>query len=414
MTNKTLLILRYELVSTLRSRSFVIISFVIPMVAVLVFLGVSLLQDDGAAVPEGSPAGFAEEPDLKVEGYVDEAGIISQPAAELPPGTLIGYPDEASAREALGAGEIAAYYIIPADYIAEGELIYVNPDYRPAGYEGQDWVMRQTIFQNLLGNDPERLARAWNAMEVEVRPLSEALARRHEDSDAAFYVPYGTMMVFYFVLIMTASLLLSSVSNEKKNRTMEVLLVSVNPRQMLTGKIVGLGILGLLQMVIWSGTAYGLVSMSGRTLNLAVDIVLPPELLVWAIVFFLLGYAVYASLMAGLGALVPSMKEASQSVMLVIWPLLIPMFLIVVIIEQPASALAVGLSLFPLTAPIAMLTRMAAVAVPWWQPAAAAVLMLATAVLVVRSVAGMFRAQILLSGQPVTARRFFSALLGRL
>lgn len=413
--NKTMLVLRYELVTTLKSRSFVITSFVFPMVAVLVFLGISLLQDDGPTLPEGVAAGIPqEEPELKVEGYVDLAGLITEPAADLPEGILIRYPDEAGAQGALKAGEIAAYYIIPADYVSEGELIYVNPDYRPAGYEGQDWVMRHTIFENLLENDPERVARAWNAMEVEVRPLSEQMVQRNQGSEAAFFVPYGTMIIFYLVLIMTASLLLNSVSNEKKNRTMEVLLLRVNPRQLLTGKIVGLGILGLLQMVIWGGTAYSLLSLSGRTFDLPVSIELPPEILAWGIVFFLLGYAIYASLMAGLGALVPNVKEASQSVIMVIWPLLIPMFLIVVLIEQPGSPLAVGLSIFPLTAPIAMLTRLAATTVPWWQPVTAAVLMLATAVLVIRSVAGMFRAQALLSGQPVTAKRFLSALMGRL
>jgi ABC-2 type transport system permease protein len=229
----------------------------------------------------------------------------------------------------------------------------------------------------------------------------------------AFFIPYVAMLSLYLVIMMSASLLLHSVGNEKKNRVMEVLLLSVSPRQMLTGKIVGLGILGLLQAAIWLGTGYGLLRVGGQTLDLPVEFALPPSILVWGIVFFLLGYAVYASLMASLGALAPNPKEASQGVILVIWPLLIPMLFLVVLIENTHGPLATALSLFPLTAPIAMMTRLAAGGVPPWQPVLSAGLLLATAILIVRATAGIFHAQILLSGQPVSVRQFYLAFLGR-
>jgi ABC-2 type transport system permease protein len=207
--------------------------------------------------------------------------------------------------------------------------------------------------------------------------------------------------------------LLNSVSKEKGNQVIEVLLLSTSPRQLLAGKIIGLGVLGLVQTAIWIGTSYSLLALSGRNMSLPAAFALPPSLLIWGLVFFLLGYAVYASLMAGLGALVPNLREASQAVITVIWPLMIPMFLYVALLEYPHGALAVGLSLFPLTAPVAMMTRLAATTVPWWQLLLAVVILAATAVLVVRGVAGMFHAQTLLSGQPFSARRFFRALAGR-
>jgi ABC-2 type transport system permease protein len=208
-------------------------------------------------------------------------------------------------------------------------------------------------------------------------------------------------------------LLLNSVSSEKKSRVMEVLLLSASPQQMLTGKIVGLGVLGLLQAAIWAGTGYALLRVGGRTFQLAPGLALPPSILAWGIVFFLLGFAVYASLMAALGALVPSMQEASQSFIVVIWPLLVPLFFFVALIEKPHGAIAVGFSLFPLTAPVAMMTRLAASEVPWWQPLLAVVLLLGTAAFIIRAVSGMFHAQNLLSGQPFSARRYLRALLGR-
>jgi len=130
-------------------------------------------------------------------------------------------------------------------------------------------------------------------------------------------------------------------------------------------------------------------------------------------VYFLLGYAMYASLMAGLGAMVPNLREASQATCVVILPLIIPLFFINALIGQPGSTLSVVLSLFPLTSPVAMMTRLATGSVPWWQPFLAAVLQGLTALLIVKSVAGMFRAQYLLTGQAFNVKLFLKALVGK-
>ena len=212
---------------------------------------------------------------------------------------------------------------------------------------------------------------------------------------------------------MGSSLLLSSVANEKKNRVMEVLMLSITPRQMLAGKILGLGIAGLAQAVVWAGMGFMLLVVGGQTLNLPPGAELPFSILAWGLVFFLLGYAVYASLLAGLGALAQDSKEASQKTILAIWPIIVPLFFVHAIIKEPHGMLATVLSLVPLTAPITMMTRLAAGGVPLWQPLLAVGVMLVTAYFIVRAVAGMFRAQTLLSGQPFSAKRFLGAFLGR-
>lgn len=409
--NKMGLVLRYELLTVLKSKSFLFLAFALPLISSLIFLGVAYLGEDGAG-DLGGAVDTSDNPELQVEGYVDPGGLISEIPPDIPEGILLAYADESSARQALDEGVIEAYYLIPADYVAEGDLIYVYPGYRPSA-EGQSWLMRQTIFSNLLGNDPEQIERASQPMEVWVTALKPEELRRDDDNPLTFFVPYATMMIFYAVILMSASLLLNSVSNEKKDRVLEVLLVSVSPRQMLTGKIIGLGILGLLQTVIWVGTGYTLLSLSGRVFDLPAGFDVPPSVLAWGVLFFLLGYAVYASLMAGLGALVPNLKEASQAVFLVIWPLIIPMLLLVALIEKPNGALATGLSIFPLTAPVAMMTRLVATSVPWWQLLVAVLLLAGTAFLIVRAVAGIFQAQTMLSGQPFSAKRFLKALMGR-
>ena len=84
------------------------------------------------------------------------------------------------------------------------------------------------------------------------------------------WTPYAIAILFYGLIFGAASLLLSNVSKEKENRIMEVLLTSVTPRQLLTGKIVGLGIVGLGQTILWLGTTYILFTLTGRTFKLPV------------------------------------------------------------------------------------------------------------------------------------------------
>ena len=408
---KTLIILRNEIVTAVTRKSFMFTAFGLPLIAVLIFMGASVLKSNAISALGVSTSG-SNKSEPQVEGYVDHSGLIKAIPEDVPEGILVAYPDEASARQALNDGEIAAYYVIPADYIVSGDLIYINPEYNWASSKGQSWVMGQTITTNLLNNEPDRIQRFWNVMDVEVNALAPS-QKRDENNPLTFAVPYATMIIFYMVIIMSSSLLLNSVTVEKQNQVMEILMSSIGPRQLLAGKIIGLGITGLLQTVIWFGTGYTLLRLSGRTFNLPQGFDIPPSILVWGIVFFLLGYAVYASLMAALGALVPNLKEGSQSTILVIWPTLIPMFLLAILIEQPHGALATGLSLFPLTAPMTMMLRLSIGGVPWWQPPLAAGLLLITVYFILRAVAGVFRAQYLLSGQPFSAKRFFGALLGR-
>jgi ABC-2 type transport system permease protein len=408
---KSLLVLRNEIITTVTRKSFLFTTFGLPLIAGLIFLGASALRGNTLSALTGSTAA-PDKTELHVEGYIDHSGLIKVIPEDIPGGILVAYPDEDSAHQALRAGEIAAYYIIPADYIVSGDLIYINPEYSWTSGKSQSWVMRQTLTANLLNNDPEQIQRFWNVMNVEVKALAPS-QERDRDNPLTFVIPQATMIIFYVVILMSSSLLLNSVTVEKQNRVMEILMSSIRPRQLLTGKIIGLGLTGLLQTMIWFGTSYTLLRLSGRTFNLPPGLELPPSILAWGSVFFLLGYAVYASLMAALGALVPNLKEGSQSTIIVIWPTMIPLFFSSILIQQPHGALATALSLFPLTAPMTMMLRLAVGGVPWWQPLLAAGLLLITAYGIIRAVAAMFHAQHLLSGQTFSIKHFFGALLGR-
>jgi len=409
--NKTWLVLRHEIINTLSRPSFLFAMFGIPIIGAAVFMVAGQLNKANPAQNLlaqliGSP------PTTLAEGYVDQSGIIKEIPASVQPGLLVTFPDEASASQALADGQISGYYIIPPDYIQAGKITYIRSDFNPLTSSGQSGLLEWILNVNLLGGNT-RLATLVNGpTNLQKVSLSPA-PQRDENNMLTFFLPYAVTMLFYIILLSAASLLLSSVTKEKENRVMEILMVSVTPRQLLTGKIVALGLIGLLQTIVWVGTGRLLLARSGTTFNLPIAFQLPASFLIWGVIFFLLGYAVYASLMAGLGALVPNLREASQATILVIFPLIIPVVLLSILINDPHGLLATVLSLFPLTSPVAMMTRLAAGGVPFWQTLLAAALLAVTAVLVVRSVARMFRAQTILSGQPFSRKVFFNALFGR-
>jgi ABC-2 type transport system permease protein len=409
---KTFLVLVHEMITILTSRSFLLVSIGIPLISTLIFMVVSHVSKSSSVTSVVSQIVTAQQEMKKVEGYVDQAGIIR----ELPEGysqaTLIAYPDEAAAHAALDAHQIAAYYVVPADFIKKGQLIYIRPDFNPLTAASKSSSFERLLRINLLNGDVKLADQVNRPLIVETQSLSPT-PQRDQNNLLTFFIPYVVTMIFYIVILGAASLLLSSVTKEKENQVMEILMVSATPRQLLAGKILGLGIVGMLQAALWMVTGYILMNKSSSLLKLPGAFKLPVGFLLWGIVFFLLGYAVYASLMAGLGALVPNMREASQATMVIIFPLIVPMFLMNILINAPNGVVSTALSIFPLTSPVVMMTRLSAGGVPWWHPFLAVVLLALTVVLVVRAVAGMFRAQIILSGQPFNVRRFLLALVGR-
>jgi ABC-2 type transport system permease protein len=408
---KTLLILKHEIITILSRPSFLFAMFGIPLIGAAVFVIAAQLNKANPSQNILTQL-ISSPPTVQTEGYVDQSGVIKEIPASVQPGLLVAFPDEAKASQALADGKISGYYIIPTNYIQTGNITYIRSDFNPLTFSGQSSNLEWILQVNLLGGNTQLASLLNGPKNLKVVSLSPA-PQREQSNMLTFFLPYAVTMLFYIILLSAASLLLSSVTKEKENRVMEILMVSVTPQQLLTGKIVGLGLIGLVQTIAWVGTGRILLASSGTTFNLPIAFQLPASFLIWGVIFFLLGYAVYASLMAGLGALVPNLREASQATILVIFPLIIPIFLLSVLINEPQGLLATILSIFPLTAPVAMMTRLAAGGVPFWQTLLAAILLSLTALFVLRAVARMFRAQTILSGQPFSRKVYFNALFGR-
>jgi ABC-2 type transport system permease protein len=427
--HNTLRVMRYELSRTLRNPGFLIFAFVIPVAAVLLQAGIRLAQGRSAAGGQGTPVSSPAQVEMAVEGYVDQSGLIRRLPVDIPAGKLRRFESEQQAQQALQAGEITAYYLVPPDYIVRGRVYYVYPDARSYLSDGQSWVMAWTLMFNLLGEDAELAGSVGNpvrevtATQVAAQagpgsPSGEDCSRPGAacpSNDLVRLMPSLLVVVFFFAFMSSSSRLFNSIGTEKENRVIEVLLLSVSPRQLLAGKTLGLGIAGLLQALAWLAAVYFSFNGNRSLFHLPEDFVFPAAILFWGMLFFLGGYGVYASLMAGAGALVPGLKEAGVASYLAQAPLFFGYIFggIAPLAGISDSLFLVFLSIFPLTSPVVMVMRLTAGLVPVWQLLLSMVLLFGSVYLTQRLAASMFHAQNLLSGQPFSVRRYFASMLGR-
>jgi len=206
------------------------------------------------------------------------------------------YPTTASAQAALDTQEIAKYYIVPADFIQSGDLVVVDSNYSVFNsLENNDYfayVLRLNLVKD--ANLAELLDNP--TATVESQGLAPQGVKKGEDA-GNFGVPFAVLMIFYLVITMTGGFMLQSVTKEKENRTIEVLLLSVRPRDLMLGKILGLGVVALLQIAVWGGALF---IFSGGSLSGLSALGLPEGFFVWALLYFVLGYLLYASLLGAL------------------------------------------------------------------------------------------------------------------
>ncbi len=408
---KTLFVLRHEVVTSFKRRSFQLAAFGIPLISALIFFGVSLLNRTAPdAVSEILSPGQTGK--NVPQGFVDHSGLIQTLPEELPEDALRSYKDERAAKDALLSGEISAYYLIPENYIESGQIGYVKDDFNPLDVFSKGALINRVLQLNLLGGDTRLANFLSNPFALQVMILNPS-SGSSQDNPLAFFLPYGVMFLYYMLILMAAGFLVSSINKERESRVLEIMLVTVTPRQLLAGKFIGLGLMGLLVNFLWVGTGFALMRLSGSTFQLPAEYQIQPHILIWGVVFFLLGYAVYASLLGAVGALLPNLRETSQATMVVILPMILPLMFITLMIEQPNGLLAVGLSLFPLTAPVTMMLRLVLIPVPAWQLFLSVVFLLLAAVIILRAVASMFRAQTMLSGQPLSLRYIYRLILGK-
>ncbi len=392
---------KYEMRTTLGRRSFWLTTFLLPAAFLLLVFVAEIFSPGG---PDQGMATPGVDTRAEPIGYVDPAGLLHTLPTHLPPGIARSYPDESQAQAALARAEIDRYYLIPNDYVSSGRLTVVETRYQPLRALDGTELITYVINTGITGD--ERLA----GLLLDPTPGSESLAldpggaRAPDDPAAGYLLPYLLMFILYLALAMTSGFMLQSVSKEKENRTAEVLLVTLRPRDLMLGKIAGLSAVGLLQVAVWLAVFFGVLAGRGSIAGIDLNIsgAVAAQVIPWTLAYFLLGYLMYASVYGVLGVLAPTARDANQFVFIAIIPLIVPLLLSGTFSDAPNGALATTLSLFPLTSPIAMVARLGTALVPWWQSLAGLLALGVFAYLFVLLAARLFRAENLLSSRTLS------------
>ena len=214
------------------------------------------------------------------------------------------------------------------------------------------------------------------------------------------------LLVMFFVMILYVTLLQWGMSiqrgiiEEKSSRVIEVMLSSLEPRDMLMGKILGIGAVGFVQIAIWGVLAFALGSSAAVVAAQFSDfITISLSDVVYFMIFYVLGFLLYSSIFTIIGAICNTEQEAQQLQLIVIMPLIVPLMCTFLIITNPNTPLAVGLSLFPLFTPLLMMARVIVAEPAWWEIALAVVFLIVTIWGVVIFSARVFRVGILMYGK---------------
>jgi len=213
--------------------------------------------------------------------------------------------------------------------------------------------------------------------------------------------------MFYFILLIYGQMIIRSIIEEKASDIVEVMVSSLRPWELMLGKIIGVGAVGLAQIGVWVivvsvGAIFGLSVGAGALTELGVDIsaIAIPWFTVGAVlVFLVLGYLLYAGLFAGAGATISNETDAQQVALPVTMLIIVPFIAVQGVITSPNAAWAVAMSIIPFFSPLVMPSRLFVTNVPLWQTILS-VALLAGCVLGAAWVAGrIYRVGILMKGQ---------------
>ena len=245
------------------------------------------------------------------------------------------------------------------------------------------------------------------ALTSDVKIHTEQVKNGKEVSSNAFgtfWAAYIMAFLLSFTVVMYGMNVGRSVIQEKTSRIFEVMLATVKPGDMLAGKLIGIGAVGLSQLAIWaiaaaifSGSALAASLMSGG-LKIQVS---GAEIALFAI-YFLLGYALYSALFAGLAATCDTEQELQQYAPLAAVPIWLSFGMITFIVSNPNSALSVAISMFPPCAPITMFLRIASQFPPLWQIALSLAIMAVSVYVVIWLSSRIYRIGILMYGKRAT------------
>jgi ABC-2 type transport system permease protein len=430
---KVFIVATREFLSTVKRRSYLIVTFGMPfflslyvgLVALLptIFMAQSGASKKDVGLVDEAHLVRSEELERAASGEGDELSQAAERLKTVTAGRTSGmaasilkdvtapihfrlFPDRAQGIEAVRSGTIEKLYVVPADYLERGGVDSYQKETasmslgRARARESLEVVLSRSLLADRV---PETLR-----PRIEHPVLSSTSQSFTVGGDgrvkpfdltsriARLAIPGVFAILFLMSVMISSGYLLQGVAEEKENRVIEIILSSVRPHELLFGKLLGLGAAGLVQLVIWIAVGTFAVSLMAAAALAVLDF----KLFVSCLVFFVLGFLMLGSLMTGTGALGSNARESQQ--LSAVWTLttvMPPALTWMGIMEEPNGTLARILGWFPLTAPITMMLRLGTGQVPWWDVAVAVLILMAGVFLAIRLAGGLLRLGLLMYGK---------------
>jgi ABC-2 type transport system permease protein len=254
-------------------------------------------------------------------------------------------------------------------------------------------MRRQLAHRGILASEANSILQP-----VDIR---SAHAPRHQDRESSQVSVFILFFLMYMVIMLYGMNVARSIIEEKTSRIFEVMLATIRPEEMMAGKILGVGSVGLSQVAIWLIAAL-LLSAGSVAANLGgqgIHVALTAAQIVFFFVYFILGYAFYSSIAAGLGAMTNSEQELQQLNMFLMLPLLACMIMVGPLLNTPDSTLARTLALVPPFTPLLMYLRVSLGHPSHWEIVASILLTSASIYAIVWVTSRIYRVGVLMYGK---------------
>jgi len=397
--NKTLQVAQREAWFQLRRPAFLFAVFGTPLLLIGILFIVFVVTDLSIN---------NDDVENMIVGYVDLAEVFTGDASV--PESYLSYNSLSDAEIALDNGDVDIYFVLPPVFLALGQSqVYAYGSVPDPLLDDIELLIQDALIANIdttvssdIINDPVQISVFLENNGREV--TSEAFI-------GLFLAPFVFVMVFFMALQLTSTFLMQSVIDEKTNRIMEVLITTISPLQLLAGKLLGLGFIGLFQMTVWVVLAVVGLNLAGDVAFLSA-ISFPPDLILLSLVYFVLTYFLYASMLAGIGAVTDSEQEGRQLAGVFSFLFVIPLLFITTFMEDPNGGLAVFLTLLPFSSGISVIFRASFGVIPIWQLVASITILIVTTLFFVWVSAKIFRWAILLYGKRPSIGAIFRAAFG--
>lgn len=348
----------------------------------------------------------------KPVGYVDQYQILANPQqvpvekkSMFAKVQSIAFADEAAAKTALQSGQIQAYFTFTDNYMSTGEVAMTSNE-KPGSNAEDDFG--DFVSYNLVKGMPEPVfKRLTEGTKITVRAL-DGSREMGADNWMVMLLPMLAGVLFIIAVNISGGYLMQAVVEEKENRTMEILVTSVSPTQLMAGKVVGDLLVGLTQLVVW--LLFLIIGLKVAPLFIPDMGTMPAidakYLLLIAATMFP-AFVMIAAAMGAIGATATQSQEAQQMAGFFTLPIVVPFWFVSQIMLKPNGPLAVGMSMFPLTAPIALPLRAGFTNIPWWQTSITISVLVILAVFSLWLSGKIFRIGMLRYGKKVSLKEAF-------